>query len=44
MHKNKGTWKVTRSAITGKFVPKQAGVESPRTTVKETMKTSKKKK
>jgi hypothetical protein len=44
MPKKKSTWKVTRSAITGKFVRKQDGITSPRTTVRETMKISKKKK
>lgn len=39
----KGTWKVGRSAVTGKFVKKSTVKSNPRTTVTETMKSCKKK-
>lgn len=39
----KKTWKVGRSAVTGKFVKKSTVKNHPRTTVTETMKRSKKK-
>ncbi len=43
MAKKCRTWKVARSAITGKFVKKSTAQKNPKTTVVETMKRSKKK-